>query len=113
MEKRFCRTKSGMLSFGLLIALMFVASSIFFTLSPLSTAVSGFKLCSRYFRLALTVKSIYMSNFCEDTFNGFCIETSSRSVFKNRTEIEIIHYHITEGSLVFDFEKVGTITITS
>ena len=109
-ERRSLRRSDGSLSFGLLIALLFVAAAMTSMMTPLSLAIGAFRECFWEFRLAITLKSIYLSDFEEVEINGLKIEKSSRSVFSDKTEIEIIHYHITEENNSFDFEKVGKIT---
>ena len=108
-ERRSLRKNDGYLSFGLLIALLFVAAAMTSMITPLSIATNAFRECLWEFRLAITLKSIYLSDFEEAEMNGLKIEKSSRSVFSDKTEIEIIHYHITEGNNSFAFEKVGNI----
>ncbi len=68
------------------------------------------RLSSWYFRLALTVKSLYLAEPEGTKANGLQIEKSSRTVFSNCAEIEIINYHISEGDRYFDFELIGEIT---
>ncbi|HCO68998.1 MAG TPA: hypothetical protein DIT26_00165 [Mesotoga infera] len=100
----------GVASFTLLIAILIICTTIVTFLAPLETIMASRRLSSWYFRLALAVKSLYLAEPDETKANGLQIEKSSRTVFSNCAEIEIINYHISEGDKYFDFELIGEIT---
>ncbi|HNU24278.1 hypothetical protein V511_08305 [Mesotoga sp. Brook.08.YT.4.2.5.1] len=100
----------GVAYFSLLIAILIICTTIVTSLVPLETIMNARRLGSWYFRLALTVKSLYLAEPAETELNGFLVTKSSRTVSSNCAEIEIINYHISEGDRHFDFELIGEIT---
>ncbi|MBN2218881.1 MAG: hypothetical protein JW697_01250 [Kosmotogaceae bacterium] len=108
--KPFPPKRKGVASFTLLIAILIVCTAMVTALAPLDTIMVTRRLSSWYFRLALTVKSIYLAEPEETEINGLQIEKNSTTVCSNCAEIEIINYHIIEGEKSFDFEIVGNIT---
>jgi hypothetical protein len=108
--KQFLPKRKGVASFTLLIAILIVCTAMVTVLAPLDTIMVSRRLSSWYFRLALTIKSIYLAEPEETEINGLQMEKSSRTVYSNCAKIEIINYHIIEGEKSFDFEIVGNIT---